>query len=292
VSGPSRLALFTAASDAGSAEVIRCYSTSFGRAVRLLGPRVRDRVRAVYALVRLADEVVDGVAAEAGLDHAACAAELDALEAQTVVALRTGFSTNMVVHSFAVAARSAGIDESLTAPFFASMRRDLDTTTHSLDSHAEYVYGSAQVVGLMCLRIFLAGTHVDPRDRGRMESGALRLGSAFQNVNFLRDLADDTTRLGRRYLGDDGTWGIDETRKDAWVSAIRFDLAAAARTIPLLPRDCRAGVRCALRLFSALTDLLDDASVADLTSRRMRVPPLRKAVVLAGALVPTARAGR
>jgi 15-cis-phytoene synthase len=178
--------------------VIRRYSTSFGLASRLLGPGVRQHVENIYALVRVADEIVDGSGEAAGLDVLATAQTLNALEAETELAIETGFSANLVVHAFALTARATGFGADLTAPFFESMRMDLTETEHDQASFEKYVYGSAEVVGLMCLRAFLKDEQVD--DEAALVVGARALGAAFQKVNFLRDLKADFDALGRSYF--------------------------------------------------------------------------------------------
>src|SRR5690606_32868654 len=143
-----------AAQDAAAAVIAR-YSTSFGLACRLLGPRARPHVRNIYGLVRVADEVVDGPAVEAGLTTDQAREALDRLEAETLQALDSGFSANRVVHAFATTARACGIRADLVRPFYASMRTDLSRTAHDAASLTQYVYGSAEVVGLMCLQVFV-----------------------------------------------------------------------------------------------------------------------------------------
>ena len=125
-SDPTLLSRYDEAAEASAAVVIARYSTSFGAAARLLDGETRRRIRSIYALVRVADEIVDGAAAGAGLSADGLVEVLDGLEADTEAAMRRGYSSNLVVHAFAKAAREAGFDERLTRPFFASMRRDLD----------------------------------------------------------------------------------------------------------------------------------------------------------------------
>jgi 15-cis-phytoene synthase len=264
---------------AAAASVIRAYSTSFGLATRLLGPRVRGDVRTVYALVRVADEIVDGAAEDAGLDPAAQRAALDALETETLEAMANGFSANLVVHAFALVARACGIGPALVAPFFASMRTDLDRTEHDDASHDEYVYGSAEVVGLMCLQVFVNAGRPDapivaPTD---LVLGARRLGAAFQDVNFLRDVADDAGRLGRDYLGVEGA-----ADRAVVLDRIDADLAAAATSIPRLPADCRAAVWAAHDLFASLARRLRETDALD---ARVRVPDAAKAAIALRAAV-------
>src|SRR5690606_24905696 len=159
----SALAKFDAAACSAANEVIGVYSTSFGLATRLLGPRHRQHVRNIYAMVRVADEIVDGVAAEAGLDRTAQTEHLEAYRAATLTALRLGYSSDLVLHAFARTATVSGIGPDLTEPFFDSMRTDLESPddgarlTFDAEEHASYVHGSAEVVGLMCLRVFVRG---------------------------------------------------------------------------------------------------------------------------------------
>lgn len=263
-----------------AASVISSYSTSFALACRLLGPRVRGQVRSVYALVRVADEIVDGAAEQAGLAPAVQRLVLDELEAETLTAIDRGFSTNLVVHAFATAARECGIGPELVHPFFASMRTDLDRTDHDAASHEAYVYGSAEVVGLMCLQVFLGagqGRTPAPDPEPDLVSGARSLGAAFQNVNFLRDRADDRDRLGRDYLGlDEG----DDAVRAAVLDRIERDLDAAARVIPRLPADCRRAVTTAHGLFAELARRLRHEG----GDGRVSVPTTVKATIAARAI--------
>ncbi|MFG6401791.1 phytoene/squalene synthase family protein [Microbacterium sp. P04] len=275
---PTGLALYDRTADAAAAAVISSYSTSFGLAARLLGPRVRTHVRNVYALVRVADEVVDGPAAAAGLGPERERAVLDDLERDTLAALEVGFSANLVVHAFARTARAAGISADLITPFFASMRTDIDTAAHDDASHDAYVYGSAEVVGLMCLQIFVAADAARPtRPDDALVEGARRLGRAFQDVNFLRDLDDDAGRLGRDYL--DGAGSAD--RRENVLDGIDGDLAAAAAVIPRLPADCRRAVWTAHDLFAELSRRLRHAPAG---SPRVRVPDPVKVALAARSL--------
>lgn len=259
-----------------AATVITAYSTSFALACRLLGPRVRTHVRSVYALVRVADEVVDGAAEATGLPAPTQRLLLDELEAETLAAVARGFSTNLIVHAFALAARECGIGHDLIRPFFASMRTDLTRTQHDDASHDAYVYGSAEVVGLMCLQIFVnAGRRTPLTPDPALVEGARRLGAAFQDVNFLRDRTDDENRLGRDYLG------LQDGNRDriAVLDRIDADLDAAARAIADLPADCRRAVTTAHGLFAELARRLRD----DDETARVSVPTPVKASIAARA---------
>ena len=288
---------FTRAAEVAANDVIESYSTSFGLATRLLGPRHRQHVRNIYAMVRVADEIVDGVAAEAGLDRAGQEAALTAYEDGAHDAMRIGYSSDLVLHAFARTARASGIGEELTRPFFDSMRADLGSPdaaagdlVYDAAAHERYVYGSAEVVGLMCLQVFLRENSPGDEELAVLRRGACRLGAAFQNVNFLRDLADDTDRLGRSYLGDTGR--LTDADRDAWVQTVREQLADASAAIPLLPHDARAAVRSALSLFSALTDKVARTPVEQLYRTRVRVSDPAKAALAARAVLTTWREGR
>ncbi len=273
------LALYDKTARDAAAAVIARYSTSFGLACRLLGPRPRPHVRNVYALVRVADEVVDGPAAEAGLSPEATSALLDDLEREVLAAIERGFSSNLVVHAFAGTARECGIGPDLVAPFFASMRTDLGRRVHDAASHDDYVYGSAEVVGLMCLQVFVnAGARHPVAPDPELVSGARRLGAAFQDVNFLRDLAHDRDVLGRDYLDLSSQHGD----RAAVLDRIDADLAAAARVIPALPADCRRAVTAAHDLFAELARRLRTCEPGE---ARVRVPDAVKARLAARALL-------
>lgn len=293
---------YSRAAERAAAQIITSYSTSFGSATLLLGSRHRGHVRNLYALVRVADELVDGVGTEAVLTADAQGSRLDELEAETERAVRTGYSSNPVVHAFATTARAAGIDDSLTRPFFASMRMDLegsrqdgaapdlDTVSAWFDAekHDDYVYGSAEVVGLMCLRVFLRDETVSAVDRQTLEHGARRLGAAFQNVNFLRDLADDSQRLGRSYLSDRAV--ITPELQRHWIDVITGQLDDAARAERLLPTDARIGVQCARLLFTRLVRKLERVPAHLLLERRVRVSNPAKALLVARVVATRGRA--
>ncbi len=286
-----RLSLYDAVADRAAGVVVREYSTSFGLATRLLAEPARTRIRNVYALVRLADEVVDGAASEAGADGAA-EALLAELEHETERATASGYSTNVLVHAFARTAREAGIGPDLTRPFFASMRMDLHRTAHDDASLRAYVYGSAEVVGLMCLRVFLLDVPAARReaDYVRLTPGARALGAAFQKINFLRDLADDGERLGRSYFVDVDPARLTEPQKAAILADIDADLRLAAQALPSLPPSARRAVALAAGLFAELTRRLERTPAGEIARRRVRVPGPVKARVAAAALRST-RAG-
>ncbi len=268
---------------ASAAIVIRRYSTSFSLACRLLDEPVRTRVRNIYALVRLADEIVDGPFSAVDPDRTARL--LDALELETYDAVRAGHSTNLVVHAFAQTARTCRIGPDLMGPFFASMRADLDVSTHDAASLSTYVYGSAEVVGLMCLRAFLAGEPHEVGAYALLEPGARRLGAAFQHVNFLRDLAADHDVLGRTYVAAADVEHLTDAERDALLDEVDADLAVAARAIAHLPRSSRRAVGAAHGLFAELSRRLRRTPASEIMRSRVSVPTAVKARIVLAALV-------
>jgi len=275
----TRIDLYTRVAEETSQGVIKRYSTSFGLASRLLEPRVRTHIGNFYALVRLADEIVDGVAAEAGVSLAEAGSMLDALEADTERALEIGYSTNLIVHAFAFSARAVGVTKELTRPFFHSMRMDLTETEHTQESFAEYVYGSAEVVGLMCLEAFLEGHQVSDHDHEVMVTRARALGAAFQKVNFLRDLGADVQALGRSYFPGVSVEALTEDTKHRLLDDIDADLAASAAALPLLPASARRAVSLAHVLFEALGERIRKTPATVLQTSRISVPDVTKAVL-------------
>ena len=283
-----RLSLYDRAADEVAGVVIRRYSTSFGLASRLLGPGIRQHVENIYALVRVADEIVDGGVAEAGLDQAAAGRYLDELEADTNQAMDNGYSSNLVVHAFARTAREVGFGRELTEPFFHSMRMDLTDTEHDRASFDLYVYGSAEVVGLMCLRAFMQEAPVSGEQNDRMVRGARALGAAFQKVNFLRDLSADFETLGRSYFPGVRVDSFTEEEKHRLLDDIDDDLRMSAAVLPDLPASSRRAVALAQGLFAELAARLRRTPANELVRTRVRVPDPVKlriaASVLAGRL--------
>ena len=278
-------ALYDSVAEETAGIVINRYSTSFGLAARLLGKGVRGDVANIYALVRLADEIVDGVASEAGADAAETRRLLDELETETERAMASGYSTNLVVHAFALSARRTGIEPELTRPFFESMRVDITEVVHTPESFEAYVYGSAEVVGLMCLRAFLKDAAVTPDQDARFVHGARKLGAAFQKVNFLRDLSADVDALGRSYFPGINIATFTEEEKARLVADIDADLAISASIVPDLPFSSRRAVALAQNLFAALNRRIERTPASELKQTRVSVPTVVKARLALTALM-------
>ena len=275
-----------------SSTVIGTYSTSFSLATRLLGARERQDVRNLYAMVRIADEIVDGTAEEAGCTPAQVRELLDHYEELVLRAPAMPFHPDPVLHAYAGTVRRCGIEEEHVRAFFRSMRRDLTESTYDHDALDEYVYGSAEVIGLMCLSIFLADHPATDADRATMTSGARSLGAAFQKINFLRDLAEDTGELGRTYFDELDGHALTERIKADLLDDIDADLADARTAIPLLPGAARAGVLAAADLFAELSGRLLATPAELVATTRIRVPGPKKAAIAGRAAVAAARMGR
>jgi phytoene/squalene synthetase len=288
-----RPSLYDAVSEASAAVVIRRYSTSFGIASRLFAEPARTDIRNVYALVRVADEIVD--LPDPDLQTPVRARMLDALHEDTTQALASGHSGNLVVHAFAGTARRTGIGPDLVDPFFASMRMDLDVSVHTPETFGPYVHGSAEVVGLMCLRVFLAAGEPAPSAAAReaayarLAPGAQSLGAAFQKVNFLRDLGEDHDERGRSYFPGLDVETFDDAQRDRILDDIESDLAVAARAIPDLPDGCRRAVRAAHATFAELARRLRATPAQEIRRHRVSVPTATKARLIAGVAVGSQR---
>ncbi len=274
------LALYDETARAAAAQVLARYSTSFGLGTRLLGRAMRAHIEAVYAMVRVADEIVDTYR---GPDAAEL---LDAFERELGAAMERGFSTDLVAHAFALTAREVGITREQTDPFFASMRADLSESAHDEDSLAAYIFGSAEVVGEMCLAVFVNTGHgprpLDPAVR----DGARRLGAAYQKVNFLRDLALDDAQLGRSYFPGVTAATLTDARLAELVADCRADIAAAERCLPALPRRARVAVGTTIDIYARLLRQIEQTPARDLVSTRIRVADPVKAALAARNVTP------
>ncbi len=285
---PTGIDLYNKVAHDSASVVISEYSTSFGWATSLLPAGVRGQIKDIYALVRVADEIVDGSAAGSnGAQKVNIRKQLDDLEGEVYAAMKVGFSTNLIVHAFALTAVQVGITKAMIEPFFASMRADITKAKHTPKTFKDYVYGSAEVVGLMCLRAFIAGREdrYSPSEKTALDEGALALGAAFQKINFLRDLDADFRALGRSYFPGVTVETFNEEQKQFLVADIAADLIVAANSIRLLPKDVRPAVSAAQFLFQELTVKIARTPASVLISTRIRVSNPRKLVLVAKALL-------
>jgi phytoene/squalene synthetase len=237
------------------------YSTSFSLASKLFDKRIRDDIYAIYGLVRIADEIVDTY-------RGADAPELlAAMQAETYAAIRRGYSADMIIHAFAATARRYGIGEELIRPFFESMAMDLEPGGYDRLRYEHYIYGSAEVVGLMCLRVFVGD---DEQRYIELSPGARALGAAYQKVNFLRDLAADRA-IGRNYFPELQSKPLGEPDKLAIIQDIEKDFATADAYIERLPRTAKRAVRTSYIYYSRLLDKLRTTPARVIWKQRIRV---------------------
>lgn len=260
-----------------SREVTRHYSTSFYSATQLFPSPVREAIHGIYGFVRLADEIVDSFH---GCDQKIL---LDRFEVDYYFALEQGVSSNPVINSFLLTVNRYGIDDAYVRAFLASMRADLEKKIYTTRLETEwYIYGSADVVGLMCLRVFC--DH-DEQLFGELVMPAMRLGSAFQKVNFLRDLRHDVLELGRIYFPVFSLKHFNEQTKLELVDDIKADFAEALKGIRRLPDNSRLAVHTAYRYYVRLLDKIRETPACELISRRIRIPNAEKFRLLSGAVL-------
>ncbi len=249
----------------------RAYSTSFSLGIYCLDRHMHEAIYAIYGFVRLADEIVDSFH---GFDREKL---LRDFERETFAAIAAGISLNPILHSFQRTVNRFGIDHGLIDKFLRSMEMDLHKSSHNPASFDDYVVGSAEVVGLMCLHVFCAG---DRALYNSLEPAARRLGAAFQKVNFLRDLRDDHEILQRTYFPGVDVGQFTEKEKQAIEAEIREDFRAALEGIKRLPRGARFGVYVAYVYYRALLERIERTPARDLLTRRLRIPNAQKFVLL------------
>jgi 15-cis-phytoene synthase len=252
------------------------YSTSFSLGIKLLAKEYRWAVFSTYGFVRLADEIVDTFH---GFNKERLLADF---KKQTYQAIEDGISTNPVLHSFQMAANQFGIGNDLIEPFFNSMEEDLGKTSHDEMSYNEYIYGSAEVVGLMCLKIFCKGDHAQYTS---LVPYARSLGAAFQKVNFLRDIKSDVEERGRVYFPNiDFTQFTDMEKMDI-IHDVKKDFDHALIGIKKLPIGCRLGVYTAYIYYLKLLEKIERTTANEILQSRIRIPNSQKVVLLAKSYV-------
>lgn len=261
-------AIFDTVSFECSKNVTRSYSTSFSTAVRLLAPAIRQDIYNIYGFVRFADEIVDSF-------HEYDKAMLFGLfEDDLYKALSHKISLNPVLNSFQHTVHKYNIPLELIAAFMKSMKMDLvKTKYHTRQEYHEYIYGSADVVGLMCLKVFVNGNDAKFDE---LHQAAMRLGSAFQKVNFLRDLKADCENLNRTYFPDTDLSNLNEASKDQIIKEIEADFKAGYLGIVNLPIEAKFGVYTAYIYYRKLLSKLKKTPSSEIRNARIRVPDYQK----------------
>lgn len=255
-----------------SRQVTKAYSTSFYTASKLFSPSIRQAIWSLYGFVRLADEIVDT------FDHIDQEAQLDKFTVDYEEAMRQGLSINPILHAFQQTVKAYHIPEDYITAFLNSMRLDLHKKDYINDEEtAAYIYGSADVVGLMCLTIFCNG---DKTLFNQLEEPARRLGSAFQKVNFLRDLKTDSLDLGRNYFSAVVGKTLDNKLKKQLEADIRHDFEAAKLGLVQLPRGAKLAVKVAYEYYLTLLAAIERTDSERLLNERIRVTNIRKSLIL------------
>ena len=269
--------LFDKISEECSKNVTKSYSTSFSLATKMLSSNIRQDIYNIYGFVRFADEIVDTF-------HSYNKKELFSRFVDDLnYSLIEGISLNPILNSFQKTVNKYNIDKSLIDAFLKSMEQDLEKKKYkSLKEYKDYIYGSADVVGLMCLKVFVGGNN---DDFNRLKPYAMSLGSAFQKVNFLRDLNDDYKKLNRIYFPGIDYKTFNEDAKNNIMIDIEKDFTKALRGIYMLPNNSKFGVYAAYKYYKRLLRKLDRASYLQIKSKRVRVPNYQKVDVLARSYV-------
>lgn len=270
------LSLYNRVSFETSKLVTKNYSTSFSRAVSFLDIEIRDAIYSIYGFVRLADEIVDTFHDfdKHGL--------LERFERNYYDALREGISLNPVLNSFQLTVKKYNIDDELIQAFLRSMKLDLSRLEHkSKNETDEYIYGSAEVVGLMCLKVFVNNDDALYRE---LQDPARKLGAAFQKVNFLRDLKNDTQDLKRQYFHNLDGRNFDEETKTEIILDIENDFDSSICGLKKLPANSRLGVLIAFYYYRNLLRKIRRTPAKRLLERRIRVSDPFKILLLIKAL--------
>jgi phytoene/squalene synthetase len=260
-----------------SHEVTSLYSTSFSLAVKMLSPKIQKDIYAIYGFVRFADEIVDTFH---DYDKEVL---LDEFEDDLGKALNRGISLNPILNSFQDVVNRYDIDIELINSFLKSMRADLHKQDYGdVSDYQEYIYGSADVVGLMCLKVFVQG---DAKKYEELREPAMKLGSAFQKVNFLRDLKDDTENLHRSYFPHiEGTFMDAESKREI-IKEIHNDFDDAYKGILKLPMEAKFGVYTAYIYYKKLLVKLMRTDAEKIMEKRIRISNPMKMFLLTKSFV-------
>jgi len=263
--------LFHSVSQECSRAVTLRYSTSFSSAVKLLHDDVRNHIFNIYAFVRFADEIVDTFHEH---DKPTLLKEF---KQQTFEAIKRKISLNPILNSFQKTVREYEIDHQLIHAFFLSMESDLTQHRYDRQAYDEYIYGSAEVVGLMCLYVFCEG---DAHLYEKLKQPARALGAAFQKVNFLRDIKADVNELSRIYFPDFDFHNFNERDKQQIERDIEEDFDAAYVGLQALPMKARFGVYVAYKYYYSLFKKIKRVPPRNILQKRIRIPNYRKAFIV------------
>lgn len=269
-------ALFDKVSFKSSKMVTNAYSTSFSLGIRFLAKKFQDPIYAVYGFVRFADEIVDSF-------HDYQKRELlNDFKNETYKAIHQGISLNPILNAFQQTVNAFQIDHNLIDTFLQSMEMDLDDRQYDQTQYEKYILGSAEVVGLMCLKVFVDG---DEQQYQRLKPFAMKLGSAFQKINFLRDYKADTEHLGRIYFPQLQFTTMDAETKMEIEMDIKRDFEMGFEGIKMLPKDARFGVYVAYIYYSNLLNKIMSLPPHQIMHERVRIPNNEKYALFFGSYI-------
>ena len=265
-------AIFDTVSNSCSKIVTQSYSTSFSMATKMLATTIRQDIYNIYGFVRFADEIVDTF-------HEYDKETLfKRFEADLENALIDKISLNPILNAFQHTYHKYNLEKHMVDSFMKSMKLDLSKATYLTENeYKNYIYGSADVVGLMCLKVFVKGDNIKYNE---LKDSAMSLGSAFQKVNFLRDLKADFDVLERTYFPNTDLNNLDENAKQLIISDIENDFAKGLEGIRLLPLEAKFGVFMAYRYYNQLLKKLKKTPALDIKNTRIRVPNYKKVELL------------
>jgi len=263
--------LFDIASARCSQITTELYSTSFSLGISFLDESLHDDIYSIYGFVRYADEIVDSFH---GFDQKTL---LDKYESETYEAIQQKISLNPILNSFQRTVNKCGIQLDLIDKFLSSMRMDLTVNVHDEESFKDYILGSAEVVGLMCLHVFCKG---DMQQYEALRPNAMKLGAAFQKINFLRDANADLNGLGRVYFPHVNLNNLDEEVKEKILKEIALDFKDGYAGIKKLPHEARFGVYMAYIYYMALFKKIKNTPSRLIMKERIRVRDIYKMILL------------
>ncbi len=252
------------------------YSTSFSLGIKAFDRKFQLPIYAIYGFVRYADEIVDTF--EQGDKEILLAS----FRADTFKAIEDKISLNPVLQSFQLIVNQYGIDKDLIEAFLESMKMDLYKLDYVEETYQKYIYGSAEVVGLMCLRIFCTN---DTERYNQLTPTARKLGSAFQKINFLRDIKSDFADRGRTYFPGLNVLSFNDVVKKEIETDIKADFDSSLIGIRKLPDGCRLGVYVAYRYYLRLFEQIQKTPAAEIMEKRIRVADSTKLLLFAQAIV-------
>lgn len=264
--------LYDSISSESSKIITKKYSTSFSIAVNLLSSNIREAIYNIYGFVRVADEIVDS------FEEYPKEELLDRFEEEYRYSLKVGISTNPVINAFQGTVSKYNIDHALVDSFLKSMRTDLEKQNYDNQEEIDnYIYGSADVVGLMCLKVFVQG---DDEKYNNLKEPAMKLGSAFQKVNFLRDLNEDFENLHRSYFPNINPNNFTEEDKSKVLLEINNDFEEAYEGIVKLPKEAKLAVYVAYKYYFNLLHKIERTPSKTLKEKRIRVSNPKKMALL------------